>query len=92
MDLSTFRGAFPEFNTADDTLVKSWLTLAAAEIDQGAFGASYDTAHGLLTAHRLALSPAGKNARLVSNQGQTTYKKQFDELRHTAGAGLGRVI
>jgi hypothetical protein len=92
MDLKAFRDAFPEFRTAPDDLVKTWLDFAATRVDAGVFGASYDMAHGLTTAHHIALSPFGKNARLSSNEGRTTYKTQYDELRHAACAGLDKVI
>lgn len=92
MDLSTFRVAFPEFQTAVDPLVQSRLDQAGKRMDPGVWADRYEEGHGLLTAHLLALSPYGQMARMVAKDGSTTYGKQFDDLtKIVAGLSL-RVI
>jgi hypothetical protein len=80
VDLPGFRARFPEFRTADDTLVSACLAAAAGETDSGEFGAAYDEAHGLLAAHKLAISPFGQAARMVSDKGQTTYMAEREAV------------
>jgi len=81
VELATFRIAFPELNTAPDVLVTYFLGVAEGAISADVFGDRFDEAQGYLTAHLLALSPYGKNARLQSEKGTTTYGKRFEEIR-----------
>ena len=81
MDLVTFRLTYPELRSAPDTLVNTFLGQAARSVDQDLFGARYDDAHGYLTAHLICLSPYGKNARLASEKGHTTYGDRYTEIR-----------
>lgn len=79
MDLAGFRARFPEFRTAPDAVVTAALTAAAGETSTD-FGDSYDEAHGLLAAHKLAISPFGQSARMVSDKGETTYQRERDAV------------
>jgi hypothetical protein len=81
MDLPNFRLTFPELNTASDVLVTRFLASSARSIDEDLYGDRYDDAHGFLAAHLLCLSPYGKNARLVSDSGKTTYGTRYEEIR-----------
>lgn len=72
---------FPELNTAPDALVTRFLASAAASIDSELYGDRYDDAQGYLAAHLLCLSPYGKNARLESKAGQTTYGMRYEQIR-----------
>jgi hypothetical protein len=84
MDLATFRVQYPEFKTALDPFVQAFLDAAAREINPTELGEAYDNAHGLLAAHKLAISPFGKQARMVNEDGSTTYEKEYDAvLRRT---------
>lgn len=74
MNLAAFRVRFPEFETAGDSFVQAALDSAALETDAKLLGGFYDEAHGLLAAHKLAMSPYGMNARLVNDDGKTTYE------------------
>ena len=95
MNLSAFRTRFPEFRSCSDAQVTDALAEAETQLPAGAleneiepwFGYA-DTAHGLLAAHTLTLSPSGQSARLVPPRGagadwagQTTYYARFDQLR-----------
>jgi len=80
LNLAGFRALFPEFAKANDALVQSRLDQAAKRLDVAVWGIRIDEGHGLLTAHLLALSPFGQAARLVSDKGQTTYGKQYQDI------------
>lgn len=85
MNLATFRVRYPEFRTAANELAQACLDEAAIETSSEEFGTAYDTAHGLLAAHKLARSPFGLMSRLDAASGdegkKTTYEKQLNELR-----------
>lgn len=85
MNLATFRVRFSEFETAPDAMVQACLDASALETDSSAFDTAYDEAHGLLAAHKLAISPYGQNARMVSDKGETTYMRERDAV-------TGRVV
>lgn len=76
MTLVQFRARFPEFETALDPFVQAALDGAASETSAGELGTAYDEAHGLLAAHKLAMSPYGQSARLINDDGRTTYELQ----------------
>jgi hypothetical protein len=89
--LATFRTMFPELATAPDALVNQFLSVASNAIDVDVFGDRFDEAHGYLTAHLLCLSPYGKNARLQSDKGGTTYGTRFEQIGLAVAGGF-RVI
>lgn len=70
MDLDTFRQRFPEFDQASDRLVNGALAEAAGQTSAEAWGENYDTAHALLTADILWLSPFGASMRRVDDTKQ----------------------
>jgi len=90
MTLTQFRTRYPEFRTAPDSFVQAYLDDAAASLvgpsDQ--LGTAYDVAHGLATAHLIAVSPAGKNARMVNDDGTTQYGKTLSELMRARVSGI----
>lgn len=73
MLLAAFRNRFPEFQTASDSLVQACLDVSALETSSESLGLNYDEAHGLLAAHKLAVSPFGGMARLEKST-KTTYE------------------
>ena len=107
MLLSTFQVTYPEFRalwTSPNTgaQVTQFLAMAALEMDQYIWGApldtgpgtplsNYDSAHGLLTAHKLALTPFGQNARMVAKQGlgydRTTYGTEYKLAQRRTASG-----
>lgn len=91
MDLPTFLQGYPEFAKADRTLVNAKLVEVGAQLDASVWGTHYDAGHGLLTAHRLAISPFGQNARMVARDGTTTYEREFKKLQRTVSYGY-RVV
>jgi len=100
--LAMFRATFVEFNGVSDALVTTMLAQAQLELDQsvwGAFGAvgspatKADSGQLWLTAHKLAMTPFGQNARMVSNpRGEgykkTTYGAEFLNLRYSVTSGF----
>lgn len=86
MNLAAFRVQFPEFNGVDDAHVNAFLAAALLELDAEVWDVKFDQGHGYLTAHKLALSPFGNNARMViknvaeTPHGQTTFGVHFDTL------------
>lgn len=93
MDLSTFRTEYPEFHTAADVLVTPWLARASLQLDADLCGDRYDEVHGLLTAHLLALSPHGKNQRLIiKGTPSSIYWSRFENVRIEITAGLCKVV
>lgn len=84
-----FLARFPEFNGADLSLIDAMLNDAAFEIDPGVFGAVAGSAHGYLTAHKLALSPFGQGARLeIPKDGKTTYQTHLKQLVQKVSSGF----
>jgi len=89
MTLTQFRTRYPEFRTAPDPFVQAYLDDAANSlVGPDALGTAYDVAHGLATAHLIAVSPAGKNARMVNDDGTTQYGKTLSELMRARVVGI----
>lgn len=83
-----FLEAYSAFATAGNELIDATLVKAERRIGE-AWGDLEDEAHGLLTAHMLAIDPKGQMARLVNQKdGSTTYGKEFAELQTMAACGL----
>lgn len=81
MDSDAFLVRYGEFSTAGSDLIEAALTDAATELDTSIYRDKYDVAHGLLAAHKLAISPYGRSARLVNEDGTTTYEKELTRIR-----------
>lgn len=90
MTLSDFRVRYPEFRTASDAFVQAYLDDAAKSLVGPSYdlGDAYDVAHGLATAHLIAVSPAGKNARMVNDDGTTQYGKTLSEMMRARVVGI----
>ena len=90
LGLGDFQNRFPEFNATDTTLVVSALNDAALLIDQSVWGPLAGQGHGYLTAHRLALSPFGQQARMIvdkKNPEMTTYFAHYKQMMSIVGSG-----
>jgi hypothetical protein len=86
--LQDFLTRAPEFKTGDTGMIAAALNDAALRIDASVWGPSAGEGHYYLTAHKLAISPFGQNARLVAKDGTTTYGKEFDRLSKLMGSGF----
>jgi hypothetical protein len=74
--IETFRGRFPEApngGAADDDLVQSVLDETAVRTPIAVWGDLTLEAHGYEAAHQLGMLPYGRDARLKSDDRQTTY-------------------
>lgn len=80
MNVPTFLATYPEFSGIDPDMVTPFLARATTRLDPTVWGTRLEEGIGLLTAHLLALSPAGQMARLVSEKGKTTYGTEFATL------------
>lgn len=86
--VSSFRARWTEFASApSDAVVTSALAEAAAECDERIFGASYDHAVGLLAAHKISVGPGGQQARLDSDEAETTYSREWTKLARKRAGG-----
>ena len=89
LPLPAFLTRFPEFRATDTSMVAAALNDAALQIDCTVWGNLAGVGHGYLTAHRLALSPFGQNARMIADDAEsTTYKAHFDYLVGLVGSGF----
>lgn len=93
LTLDQFKTAFPEFRTAEMGLVNAKLSEAYQQIDlsvwdTGANGPKSGIGQGYLTAHLLALSPFGQNARMVAKNGTTTYWVHYKNLQRQVCQGF----
>lgn len=83
MLLAAFRAQYPEFQTAGDTYVQTFLDAAGLEIDASIWGKLTDQAQGLLAAHKMCIAPNGQMARLQTDKGKSTYGKQYVQMRYS---------
>lgn len=88
MTTAEFRCKFPEFEFIGDPQVNANLDSTRNRVDPSVMGSKTNEAHGLLTAHMLAASPAGQQARLSSERGETTYLMNFKKVVRMTVIGL----
>lgn len=89
MDLLTFRILAPEFRSADNEFVQGYLDAAAVMLNAAEYGAAYDTAHRLLASHMMAVTPFGRNARMLNDKGESTYESEFVKVTSRSITPLG---
>lgn len=83
----TFRCLFQEFRLVPDVVAQSYLDQAAERLSTDALLGAYNEAHGNLTAHLIASSPAGISLRLVRNDRTSTYSDKLDDIREAFCTG-----
>ena len=88
---TTFKAQWPEFKPTLDSLVDAVLAESVTELDARVFGATFDTAVGLLAAHKLTSGPSGQTSRLASDMGDSTYRQQLQRLKRTRAGGAWSV-
>lgn len=87
--LPQFRNTFEEFRSTDDASIKAKLVLAATMIEPSVWGRKADFGMLYLTAHLVALGPAGQNAKLKpENLAKTVYGQQYLTVRRSVTFGL----
>lgn len=88
-DINTFLQRFPEFGGQGKnlTLISAKLQEALRRIDPNIWATLADDGTYYLTAHLLATSPMGQNAKLVAKDGNTTYGKEYKRLARIVSSG-----
>ena len=89
-DATTFLGLFPEFGTADPVMGAAMLLKADAMVSDGWIGKQRDLVVGLTCADALALSPAGRAARLADRDGTSTYGRRLEKMKRAHACGFHR--
>lgn len=87
VDVQTFTDRFAEFEGVDEPYIQRFLNAAISEVDPVVWGDKADEGILYLTAHKMALSPAGKAARLVAPDQASTYEKEFRRLVKIVASG-----
>lgn len=89
--VASFKVAFPEFKKAGDPMLEEQLALAELEVSD-AFGDSRDLAVMLRLADNLAMSPWGRDARLLPPKAETsTYGARFQRMAEANGVSASRL-
>jgi hypothetical protein len=79
---------FPEFTNTGVALVEAMLAAAALEIDLEVWAEKATQGQYYLAAHKLALSPYGNNAEMVTKSGTTTYEAHYAKLVRQVASGF----
>lgn len=87
LTVAEFRTRFPAFGgaTPTDPTIQAVLDEAEEEIDEAVWGSKAANGHGLLTAHKLAMEPFGRDARLAKDDTQSTYGVLYEKLARDVG-------
>lgn len=85
------RSVFPEFKRASEAMVLEMIAQAERSVDTGVFGDRTDDAVLWKAAHLLALSPFGRAAKLIEQDGGTTYGSNYASIVLECAGGF-RVI
>lgn len=84
---AAFKVEFPEFASADDTLVDAKLADAAARTGADVWGSKWEMGVKYKAARLLALSPFGRKMRLVNNDGSTVYDADIKAMVRSVTSG-----
>lgn len=76
-----FRARFGEFSTVSRSEIAASLAAAAGDMNADVYGSRFDEAQSWLAAHKLAISPFGRSARLSADDGITTYWREFKRIQ-----------
>jgi len=86
-----FRNTFPEFRKTADSEIEAKLAIAKLRVTGSVYGDKTDAATLYLTAHMVALAPAGQNAKLKpENAAKTVYWTEYRSI--TRGVTFGHRI
>lgn len=91
MTASEFKSRHPEFEATPDALVDLELANQEGHVSD-TWGDQRDQFLALQTARALALSPFGRNARMVNKDGSTSYDVVIYEMKRAHGAMRGRFV
>lgn len=81
--IATFKAQYPEFALGGDAMLTAALAGVQVKVGSDGFGteAERDQYVMLALGHALALSPMGRDARLVAKDGTTTYGARLAAMR-----------
>lgn len=91
LTLEEFLERFPEFESTGSTnpgFVQRKLDEAWRRTPAAAWGDKAQDAHGYLAAHLLAISPFGRDARMASKDGTTTYGNERIRMENEEAPGV----
>lgn len=77
MDPAALKVRFPELKSCPVDTLQAVIDAASNELNSDELGAAYPEAWALLAAHKLAVSPYGRNARMLNDKGESTYYTEF---------------
>lgn len=81
------REAWPEFEDTPDNLIEMKISEASVRVNADRWGDSTWVGRLYLTAHLLAVSPYGRDARLSAKDGSSTYLEQFKTFQRAIVGG-----
>ena len=94
VSLASFKTAFPEFVKAGDPMIAAQLAMVELEVSDS-FGESRDLAVMLKLADALALSPWGRDARMVpkgvDNAFSSTYGVRLQRMQEANAVSASRL-
>jgi hypothetical protein len=76
-----FLERWPHFSKAPAAAVTAAIAAAAVRVNADVFGDKTDEAVQQLAAHLLCIDPGGQFARMVSQEGKTTYGREWEAMR-----------
>jgi hypothetical protein len=88
VDYRSFLARFPEFEPAGRGMIRAAIEEATRGIDTEVWGDKTDDGVRWLTAHLLAISPFGQQARMVSKEGSSTYGDEHKRLMRSVTPGF----
>lgn len=88
---ATFIVRFPEFTSVSEAMWSAHHAAALQETPSETWGDWQDEGVMQLTAHKLAITPYGLNAKLSSKEGESVYGRERKRLDMIVAFGIGRV-
>ncbi len=88
MTVDDFRAWHLEFRAASDDLIELHLEQATLEVASDVFGTFTEKAIRLKAAHSLAMTPFGRSARLVADDGTTVYSTELKAISRTVAQNI----
>lgn len=92
VSIDDFKLEFPAFASTDAGVVGAKLDAAQRRCDETVWGDKWTDGIKYLAAHLLSIDQNGKQARLSSSSGSSTYLTEYKNLQKGLAAFLGRVI
>lgn len=87
--VQNFKNAFSEYRKTDDEEIKAKIRFAQQRINSSLWGDKYDQGVMYMTAHLLAVAPAGKNAKMKpENMAKTVYWHEYTALKNSVTYGF----